>query len=205
MSEIKIHCAYDKLVPIDEIKLNPKNRNNHPKEQIDRLIKIIKYNGVRRCLTVSNQSGLLVVGHGRIEAMKQLGMTHAPVNFQDYDNPENEYADSVADNAIGLWSELDLAGINSDLGDLGPDLDIDVLDIKDFVIDPSEINMPDLPSGDKSEFEQITFTLHSSQAMEVKSAMEIAKKMGPFTDELNENSNGNAITRICEVFVAKQE
>lgn len=140
MTEIKIHCSYDKLVPINEIKLNPKNRNKHPKEQIDRLIKIIKYNGVRRCLTVSNQSGLLVVGHGRLDAMKECGMTHVPVNFQDYDTPENEYADSVADNAVGLWSELDLVGINSDIGDLGPDFDLDVLGLKDFTLDLSEKN-----------------------------------------------------------------
>lgn len=136
MENIKIHCSYDELVPISEIKINLKNRNKHPEEQIIRLMEIIKYNGVRRCVTVSKRSGLLVVGHGRIDAMKRLGMTHAPVNFQDYESEEAEYADAVADNAIGLWAELDLSGINSDLGDLGPDFDLDMLGIKDFSIDP---------------------------------------------------------------------
>jgi len=138
MTEIKIHCSYDRLVPIEEIKPNPKNRNKHPREQIERLKKIILYNGVRRCLTVSNRSGLLSVGHGRFIAMKEVGMTHVPVNFQDYENEEQEYADSVADNAIALWSDLDLAGINIDLADLGPDFDIEFLGIKDFVLEPLE-------------------------------------------------------------------
>lgn len=138
MENIKIHCSYDELVPISEIKINLKNRNKHPEEQIIRLKDIIKYNGVRRCVTVSKRSGLLVVGHGRIDAMKRLGMTHAPVNFQDYESEEAEYADAVADNAIGLWAELDLAGINSDLCDLGPDFDLDMLGIKDFVLDIAE-------------------------------------------------------------------
>lgn len=70
--------------------------------------------------------------------MKEVGMTHVPVNFQDYENEEQEYADSVADNAIALWSDLDLAGINIDLADLGPDFDIEFLGIKDFVLEPLE-------------------------------------------------------------------
>lgn len=135
---VKIHCAYDKLVPISEIKLNSKNRNKHPEEQILRLMEIIKYNGVRRCVTVSKRSGIVTVGHGRIEAMKRLGMKEIPVNFQDYESEDAEYADGVADNAIGLWAELDLAGINSDLGDLGPDFDLNMLGIKDFVLDIAE-------------------------------------------------------------------
>ena len=138
MKNIAIHCAHDALVPVSKIKLNPKNRNKHPEEQILRLMEIIKYNGVRRCVTVSKRSGIVTVGHGRIEAMKRLGMKEIPVNFQDYESEDAEYADGVADNAIGLWAELDLAGINSDLGELGPDFDLDMLGIKDFVLDIAE-------------------------------------------------------------------
>lgn len=135
---IKIHCSYDRMVPISEIKLNPKNRNKHPKDQIDRIVKVMKYNGIRRCITVSNRSGVLSVGEGRYLAMKQLGIKEVPVNFQDYDNEEAEYADGVADNALGHWSDLDRAGINSDIIDLGPDFDIDLLGLKDFKLDPEE-------------------------------------------------------------------
>jgi len=148
--EIKIHCAYNRLVPIDEIKINPKNRNVHSNEQIEMLAKIIKANGVRRVLTISNLSGLLTVGHGRLAAMRKLGMTHVPVNYQDYENSDLEYADMVADNAIADWAHMDLAGINFDLADLGPDFDLELLGIKNFQLDVSHQVIDQINKGDET-------------------------------------------------------
>jgi hypothetical protein len=62
-------------------------------------------------------------------------------------------------------------------------------------------DMPDLPEGEKSEYRQMTFTLHNTQAELVKAAMAAAKKIKPFDETLNKNSNGNAITRVCEMFL----
>lgn len=133
--EIKIDPSKLVLLPIGEIKPNPKNRNKHPPEQIERLKDLIRFQGFRQPLIVSNQSGWLVVGHGRLEAAKALQMTHVPVIFQDFESPEVEYSFAVSDNSIASWSELDLSGINLDLGDLGPHFDIDMLGIKDFSFD----------------------------------------------------------------------
>ena len=60
--------------------------------------------------------------------------------------------------------------------------------------------MGGLPDSDRSPFQQMTFTLHDSQVEQVKTAVSIAKNMGKFDSE-NENSNGNALARICETFV----
>jgi hypothetical protein len=69
---------------------------------------------------------------------------------------------------------------------------------------PSESEWGDafggLPDGERAPFQQMTFTLHDDQAEQVKAAMEAAKGMGPFDSE-NENSNGNALARICETFL----
>jgi hypothetical protein len=46
----------------------------------------------------------------------------------------------------------------------------------------------------------MTFTLHDEQVEQIKAACNIAKKMGEF-DSPNENSNGNALARICETYV----
>lgn len=124
-------------VAIKDLKLNPKNRNKHPEEQIERLAKIIEYQGFRNPVIVSNRTGLVVAGHGRIDAAKRLGYKELPVMFQDFESEEQEYAAQVSDNAIAYWSELDLSGINADLPDLGPDFDIDVLGIKAFSLDPN--------------------------------------------------------------------
>lgn len=137
--EFKTHCLYDEMVPVGELKPHPKNRNKHPDEQIARLAGILKYQGFRYPVKVSKRTGFVTSGHGRIAAAKANGWAMVPVNFQDYDSEEQEYADVQADNAIASWAELDLSGINSDLADLEPDFDLDLLGIKDFVLEPAEL------------------------------------------------------------------
>lgn len=127
------------MVPVDKIKPNDKNRNTHSEEQIEHLAKQYAYQGFRNPLIVSNRSGLLVAGHGRLLAAKKAGLTELPVIYQDFDDDTQEYAFGVADNATADWAELDLSGINMDLGDLGPDFNIDLLGIKDFVLEPAEM------------------------------------------------------------------
>jgi hypothetical protein len=133
-----VHCSHDALVSVKELKPNPLNRNSHPKDQVERLAKILEFQGWRYPIKVSKRSGLITSGHGRLEAAKLLKWKEVPVSFQDYDSEEQEYADTISDNSIASWSELDLSGINSDLTDLGPDFDIDLLGIKNFGVDLAE-------------------------------------------------------------------
>jgi DNA modification methylase len=135
---VKIECLNDDVVFITRLKSHPKNRNKHPEEQIKRLADILKYQGWRYPVKVSKRSGYVTSGHGRIEAAKLNGWDQVPVNYQDYESEEQEYADVIADNAIANWSELDLASINADLPDLGPDFDIDLLGIEDFTLDMAD-------------------------------------------------------------------
>ena len=133
-----VHCPHDALVSVKELKPNKLNRNSHPKDQIERLAKILEFQGWRYPIKVSKRSGLITSGHGRLEAAKLLKWKEVPVSFQEYESEEQEYADTISDNSIASWSELDLSGINSDLTDLGPDFDIDLLGIQHFKIDISE-------------------------------------------------------------------
>lgn len=59
-----------------------------------------------------------------------------------------------------------------------------------------------IPDGDRAPFQQMIFTLHDTQAESVKEALSVSKALGPFDTE-NENSNGNALARICELFVGE--
>lgn len=122
-----------KLVDVDSIICNPKNNNIHTKEQIDRLCKLIKNTGFRNPLIVSNKSGFLIAGHGRLEAAKKLGMTQVPVVFQDFKNEADEYAFMTADNAIASWAELDLEKIKLDTLEFD-DLDLEMLGMENFSI-----------------------------------------------------------------------
>lgn len=133
---MQVHCAHDALVECSKLRPHPKNRNSHPKDQIERLAKILEYQGWRYPVKVSKQSGFITSGHGRLEAAKHLGWKTVPVNYQDYTDETQEYADVQSDNAIASWSELDLGAINADIVDLGPDFDIDLLGIENFTIEP---------------------------------------------------------------------
>ena len=64
---------------------------------------------------------------------------------------------------------------------------------------------PELPTGDRAPFQQMTFTLSDMQAQDVKAAMDAAKDAGPFDETGNENSNGNALARICEEYLSWAE
>ena len=140
-----------KIVKVKDLKRKEKNRNHHPQEQIDRLAELIKYHGFRNPVIVSNQSGEIVAGNGRFLAAIRAGLKEIPVIFQDFDSPEAEYSYHVADNGISLWAELDMAGINSDIGDLGPDFDINMLGIQDFTLDVAEKDF----EGDPDEVPEV--------------------------------------------------
>lgn len=144
-----VRCLYDKLVSVHELKSHPKNRNKHPEEQIKRLAEILKYQGWRYPIKVSNRSGFITTGHGRLEAAKLNGWDTVPINFQEYDSEEQEYADVQADNAIALWSEMDLLTIKKDLEDF-PAFNEKLLGIKNLELinkeekTPSKVSPEDL-------------------------------------------------------------
>jgi DNA modification methylase len=139
---LKIHCKFDELINPKDLKTHPKNRNFHPKEQIERLAKILEYQGFRYAIKVSKLSGFITSGHGRALAAIKMGLEKVPVVYQDYDDETMEYADVLADNAIASWAELDFSGINADIGELGPDFDIDLLGIENFTVDVAEKGLP---------------------------------------------------------------
>lgn len=115
-----------------------KNANQHSNEQIERLCKIIEHNGFRDPLIISKRSGFLICGHGRLICAKKLKLETVPVIYQDFRDEAEEYQFMVAHNAIASWAELDLSAVNTEMLELGPDFDIDMLGIKDFVIEPIE-------------------------------------------------------------------
>lgn len=122
---IPVFCAFDKIVPVGEVKPNPKNPNQHPEEQIDLLAKIIQAQGWRAPVTVSTLSGLVVRGHGRLMAAIHAGLSHVPVDYQHYDSEEAETADLIADNRIAELAEID----NKMLAELFGGFDAEAIDV----------------------------------------------------------------------------
>ena len=63
-----------------------------------------------------------------------------------------------------------------------------------------EVGAPELKDGDRAPFRQATFTLHDEQWEAVEAAIAKAKAAGHGESAVNENSNGNALAWIAEVF-----
>lgn len=104
---MKIHCAHNALVDPATLKPNPVNPNRHSAHQIQLLASIIQEQGWRGPITVSKRSGLIVRGHGRLEAALLMGAEKVPVDFQDYASEAEELADLLADNRLSELAELD--------------------------------------------------------------------------------------------------
>lgn len=132
------NCSYDELVDIHKLVPHPQNPNKHPDNQIERLAKIIDYQGQRSPVVVCKETGFIVVGHGRLEAMKKLGWDKVAVNYQTFKDEAQRYAHMTADNAIGEWSSIDLGEINKTIEEFGPELDVESLGLKSFTIEPMD-------------------------------------------------------------------
>jgi ParB-like chromosome segregation protein Spo0J len=125
-----IHCKFDEMVSIINLKEHPKNRNKHGDDQIARLAKLYSHHGIRHPIIISKRSGYMVAGHGRRLAAIRAGLKEFPVVYQSFDSDELEYAFVQADNAIAKWAELDLEEIKVDITDFSDEFDLELLGIK---------------------------------------------------------------------------
>ncbi len=144
MADIKI--AFDpaklRLVDPKTLKVDPKNRNKHSDAQIDRFCKLLKEYGMRWPILVSERTGVIKAGEGRLLAALKLQMPKVLVSYQEFTSEQQEFGFAISDNAISAWSELDLSGIQTDLKDF-PDMGIELLGIEDFEI----VDAEKLPPG----------------------------------------------------------
>lgn len=105
--EIPVFCTHDEILAIEKVLPNPANPNIHPEEQIKLLAYVICSQGWRTPITISNLSGFVVRGHGRLMAAQMNGSKAVPVEYQSYATAAEEYADMIADNRLGELSEID--------------------------------------------------------------------------------------------------
>ena len=125
--QVEIKCAHDEIVPLADLRPNPRNPNTHPADQIALLAKIIAAQGWRNPIVVSSRSGLITKGHARLEAARLIGAETAPVDRQDYATEQDEVADMIADNRIAELAELDrsmLRGLVEELDTGAFDMDL---------------------------------------------------------------------------------
>lgn len=193
-------------LPITKLSAYETNSRTHSKDQIAQIAASISEFGFTNPVLI-DQENTIIAGHGRVEAAKQLGLDEVPCIRLSHLTEFQKKAYVIADNKLALnagWDELLLRNEVLDLQDLSYDLKLlgfSEEELNAMLADIAEEEMPDLASGDRQPIQQITFILHDDQVEIIKDALRVAKDIGPFIDTGNENVNGNAIARICEIFL----
>lgn len=151
---IPVYCAFDEVVPVEELKPNPRNPNRHPKDQVELLARVIETQGWRQPVKVSTLSGMIVSGHGRYEAALLLGCP-VPVDFQSYPSEADELADLLADNRIAELAEMDNDMLRDLFAELdASDFDVDLSGYTDDVV----AALVDVVDGDLEIVGEVPFT-----------------------------------------------
>ena len=185
-----------KKVKITEVISNPNNPRLIKDDKFKKLVKSIQefpdMLNVRPI--VVNKDMVVLGGNMRLKAIKEAGIKEINVDIVDW-NEDKQKEFIIKDNAsFGEWDWSDLANNwdSEELTDWGVDI-IGFSNVEELGEDFS------LPNGDKSPFQQMTFTLADEQAEQIKNAIEEIKS----TEEYkyaetmgNENSNGNALYLI---------
>jgi len=203
--------VYDRVerVPIEDLIPYANNAKSHPDEQVKKIASSIKNYGWDQPIVVDADDEI-IKGHGRRQAAELLGIDEVPVIRRDDLTDAEAKAARIADNKTAespwdddlLASELELLG-DFEAIELG--FDEDELDsvIGDASLDDEDIAeaFGDLPDGGRDPIRQKTFTLSEEQVETVEDALDAAKDMGEFPPGPNDNSNGNALARVCREFV----
>jgi len=186
---------------INELKYNPNNPRKIADDKFDKLVKSIKEFPKMMSLRpmVINADNIVLGGNMRLKALKKLGYKEIPDDWvkKASDLTEDEARRFIIADNVGFgehdWELLKMEWDLEELSDWG-------LDLIGFDIDKDKYGEDfSLPDGDKSPFQQMTFTLADEQAEQIKNAITDIKT----TDEYkycetlgNENSNGNALYLI---------
>ena len=194
-------------VDIRQIRQNPDNPRVIKDNKFQKLVKSITELPQMLELRpiVVNRDMIVLGGNMRLKACEAAGLTEVPVVFADNLTPEQEREFIVKDNSsFGEW-DWDLLANEWDveqLQDWG-------IDIGGFDLSPNEFDESfELPDGDKSPFQQMTFTMADEQQTIIKNAIADIKK----TEEYkyvetfgNENGNGNALYLIVSQWAEQKK
>lgn len=85
------------MVPIDQLKPYERNAKAHPEAQVDKIARSIKEFGIAKNIVI-NADGVILAGHGSVDAYKKLGVGVVPCRRMTHLSPAQERGFSLADN-----------------------------------------------------------------------------------------------------------
>ena len=104
--------------PIDRVKPYDKNPRKIPSTAVNAVASSIQKFGWQQPIVVS-KDGVIIVGHSRYLAARQLGFTEVPVHVAENLSDEEANAYRLADNKTNELSDWDDKKLNEELAKLG--------------------------------------------------------------------------------------
>ena len=111
---------------INDITPYEKNAKAHTEEQIEQIKKSIQEFGMNDPIAVWGDKNTIVEGHGRLEALKQLGYTEVDCIRLDHLTDEERKAYTLAHNKINMNTGFDIDLLDEELDS------IEDIDMEDF-------------------------------------------------------------------------
>jgi len=204
---IEVKCKGADILPIDRILEFQGGLKELSKENEKKLRNSILKFGFMAPLFLWDDHGewRLLDGHQRLKTLLKMreegyDIPLLPVDYIDADSEEDAKRKLL--HITSQYGEFTVDGFENFTFGLDGFEDIrlvnDEFDIGMFFVE--DINAPELDDGDRTPFRQMTFTLHDSQFEIVEQAIKKAKAERCDTS-INDNSNGNALTKIAEAFI----
>jgi len=137
------------------IKPYEKNAKKHPKKQIEQVAASIKEFGFNQPIVI-DKDNVIIVGHGRLEAAKFLGLKDVPTLTVDLDKKQAS-AYRLADNKLNE-SEWEMDLVIEELKELDSEELVELTGFdKDLLIEPDDKDdeVPDVPEEPKSKLGEI--------------------------------------------------
>ena len=105
------------VLKIKDLKPYAKNAKKHPKKQIEKIANSIEAFGMNDPIGIWGKDNLIVEGHGRLEALKQLGYDEVPCIRLDHLTDEERRAYTLAHNKVAE-SDWDFDLVNEEIDDI---------------------------------------------------------------------------------------
>lgn len=155
-----------KEVDISEIQGYDRNAKIHTDEQVRNIAESIKKFGWQQPV-VLDSNNVIVVGHGRVEAARLLGLEAVPVKYADNLTEDEIKAYRLLDNRISV-GEIDVSLETLELGEIDIDLSNFSLDLPETfsVDDIGEVEGYNAKNDNREYFEK-TFTFPISKKKQI--------------------------------------
>lgn len=149
MEELRIE-----YLPVDALKPYERNARKHAEADVEAIMRSIEEFGFDDPIGIWGKDNLIVEGHGRLEAAKQLAMETVPVIRLDHLTDEQRRAYALAHNKTAELSGWDFGTLESELDALSAEFDMADFGFEDHTVNTDALDDLFAPAEEKTKDEE---------------------------------------------------